>query len=197
MVSMLGVVKPARVHNKDRAMGPVRAASRTNKAPHNKVLLELLLMRAPKKGASRTPVRTRSMAQVNKTRRANKTLVHTSKPDQANRTLVTTDKAEPADRTPVTMGKADQASKTPQANKRSNSQQMTVHTNPTRRLLCSNNPLPTLPAIKAMRVTHHLRTDSKARTKHQVHCMAIPTTLTSSVHSNNRNLKGSRTTMAL
>ena len=173
MVSMLGVVKPAKVHNKDRAMGPVRTASRTNKAPHNKVLLELLLMRAPKKGASRTPVRTRSMAQVNKTRRANKTLVHTSKPDQANRTLVTTDKAEPADRTPVTMGKADQASKTPQANKRSNSQQMTVHTNRTRRVLRNNNPLPTRRATMAIRATLRLRTARKATTKQQVHRMAM------------------------
>lgn len=167
-------------------MGPVRIASRTNKAPHNKVLLELLLMRAPKKGASRTPVRTRSMAQVNKTRRANKTLVHTSKPDQANRTPATTekvvrvnrtpvltDKAERVNRIPATLDKADQTTKTPRVNNHSKSHQMTVHTNRTRRVLRNNNPLPTRRATMAIRATLRLRTARKATTKQQVHRMAM------------------------
>ena len=184
--TMLGVSKPAKVRNKDRAMGPVRGTSRTNKAPHDKVLLELALMRAPNGEASKTPVRTESVDQVNRTRQANRTLVHTSKPDQANRTPATTekvvrvnrtpvltDKAERVNRIPATLDKADQTTKTPRVNNHSKSHQMTVHTNRTRRVLRNNNPLPTRRATMAIRATLRLRTARKATTKQQVHRMAM------------------------
>lgn len=192
----LGVNKPAKVHSKDRTMDPVRATSRTNKAPHDKVLKELPRMRALNKEASKTPTRTDSVDQVNRIRQANRTLVLTNKPDQASRTPATTDKTGRTDRTPVTMDKQNQTIKTPRTNNHSNSQQMTVHISLSRRALRNNTPLPTRPATVAIRENLRLRTANKARTKRRVHCIATPTTPTSSVHSN-RKTKRTRATMAL
>lgn len=151
----LGVAKPAKVHSK---------------APHDKVLKELPLMRALNKEASKTPTRTDSVDQVNRTRQANRTLVLTNKPNQTI--------------------------KTPRTNNHSNSQQMTVHINLSSRVLRNNTLLPTRPTTVAIKATLRLRTANKARTKRRVHCMAMPTTPTSSVHSK-RKTKGTRATMAL
>ena len=127
-------------------------------------------MRALNKEASKTPTRTDSVDQVNRTRQANRTLVLTNKPNQTI--------------------------KTPRTNNHSNSQQMTVHINLSSRVLRNNTLLPTRPTTVAIRATLRLRTANKARTKRRVHCMAMPTTPTSSVHSK-RNTKGTRATMAL